>query len=128
MAQKKVRSKKNTSRKAVPNRLRYDTSRLGSSTLTSEPLRPIQIHSLPAKQTLNVLGLGYALGAVRFALVLVISVLGLFGYASEAVSLLESVHFTFSLTPLGIIAGLLETTLWGFLMGLLFGWVYNRFI
>lgn len=128
MAQKKVRFQKKTSRKAAQKMARYDTSRLGSSTLTSEPLRPIQIHSLPAKQTLSVLGLGYALGAVRFAVVLVISILGLLGYASEAVSLLTSLHFTFSLTPLGIISGLVETTLWGFIMGLLFGWAYNRFV
>ncbi len=124
MATKKRVNKKNF---LVTKKL-YDTSRLASSELINEPLHPIQIHSLPGKQTLNVLGFGYAFALLRVGLVLVVSVLGLSGYASGAVSLLETLHFTFSLTAAGIVAGLAETALWGFLMGMLFAWVYNRFV
>ncbi len=114
--------------KVVQTKKMYDTSRVGSSDLLNEPLHPIQIHSLPAKQTLNVLGLGYAFALLRVAVVLGVSVLGLLGYAQGAVSLLETLQFTFSLTAAGIIAGLAETALWGFLMGMLFAWIYNRFV
>ncbi len=124
MATKKVVKK---SRKVFTTKM-YDTSRVGSRDLLQEPLHPIQIHSLPAKQTLNVLGLGYAFALLRVVVVLVVGVLGLLGYAQGAVSLLETVHFTFSLTVAGIIAGLAETALWGFLMGMLFAWIYNRFV
>ncbi len=123
MAIKKRANKKNL----LATKKLYDTSRVASSDLINEPLHPIQIHSLPAKQTLNVRGLGYAFALLRVAVVLVVSVLGLFGYAQGAVSLLETLHFTFSLTAAGIIAGLAETALWGFLMGMLFAWIYNRF-
>ena len=88
---------------------------------------PIQIHALPGRMKVNSLALGYALGAVRVAVLLVVSVFGFFGYAEGAVSLVESLHFTFSLSVFGILAGLVETMLWGFLMGLLLGWTYNLF-
>jgi len=124
MATKKV-AKKN---KVVPTKEIYDTSRLASPHLLNEPLHPIQIHSLPGRQTLNVLGLGYAFAILRVGVVLVVSVFGLLGYASGAVSLLETLHFTFSLAAAGIVAGLAETALWGFLMGMLFAWIYNKFV
>ncbi|MBI4152003.1 hypothetical protein HY496_03460 [Candidatus Woesearchaeota archaeon] len=117
-----TRTKKTRKKKPA---LGYKTDHLVSRELLSEPLRPIQIHSLPAKQSLNVLGLGYTVAVVRVVFVLLVSLLGSLGYMQEAVSVVASLHFTFSLTPLGILAGLAETALWGFLMGLLFGWVYN---
>ncbi|MBI4152234.1 hypothetical protein HY495_00860 [Candidatus Woesearchaeota archaeon] len=125
---KQVSGKKKLVQKArASGKKNYDLSQLGSRDLLSEPVRPIQIHALPGRMKMNSLALGYALGAVRAVVLLVISVLGLLGYAEGAVSFAESLHITFSLSLFGILAGLVETMLWGFLMGLLLGWVYNLF-
>ena len=107
---------------------KYSTMHLASRDLLAQPLSPIQIHSRPGTLTLSALWLGYAFALIRAVVVLVVAVLGKLGFAAGAVSLVESIHFTFSLTPAGIVAGMAETALWGFLGGLLFSWIYNKFV
>lgn len=78
-------------------------------------------------ERLNSLALGYA-GAIISALCMLL--LGIFGYINfymGAVSMMQQWHMFFSVTPLGIITGMIEAAIIGFIFAYAFGWVYNKF-
>jgi len=49
------------------------------------------------------------------------------GYLKETVSMMEGIYPYYSVTPMGSIAGLVWGFVDGFMVGLIFGWLYNRF-
>ena len=118
MAKKKsVKSPRNTRRITKKPR---KTSVRKNITATSIKIEPVT-------KRLNPFALGYAFGIIRVLVVLLVSVLAKFGKATDFLNILQKVHFFYSLTPRGIIAGLAETAIWGLLMGFVLGWVYNKF-
>jgi len=77
---------------------------------------------------LNALAAGYA-GAVISALaILLLALLGKLGFYMGAVKFLEEVHMFFSLSLVGIIGGVIEAAVFGFVFTYIFVWFYNRFV
>ncbi|MBI2548204.1 hypothetical protein HYW21_02535 [Candidatus Woesearchaeota archaeon] len=79
-------------------------------------------------EKINSLGLGYA-GAILAALtVLLLGIGGNIGVYTEAAEIMESQHMFFSLTIQGVITGMIEAAIFGFVGLYLLGWLYNLFI
>ena len=78
------------------------------------------------KFELNALKLGYT-GAILSAVCMLL--LGIFGnlgiYASAAQQMMNW-HMFFDLSLLGIITGIIEAAVHGFIAGYLIAWVYNK--
>lgn len=76
---------------------------------------------------LNALALGYT-GAILSAIcMLILGILGYLGVYMGAVEAMQQWHIFFALTPLGIIAGMIEAAIIGFVTLYLFGLIYNLF-
>lgn len=80
------------------------------------------------KHTLNEKALG-----ISFALVsaLCMLILGIFGYLeiyTNAVNSMSQWHIFFSISVVGIIAGILEAAVISFILGWLIARIYNKFI
>jgi len=56
-----------------------------------------------------------------------LGVLGNLGIYTGAVGQMQGWHMFFSLSVGGIIAGMAEAAVWGFVLGFVFAWLYNRF-
>jgi len=79
------------------------------------------------KTKLNPLALGYA-GAILSALcMLLLGILGNFGLYTGAVGMMQKWHMLFSLSIGGIIAGIVEAGIIGFIFAYVFGLIYNKF-
>lgn len=76
---------------------------------------------------LNALALGYASAIVSAFAILVLWVLGNVGIYRGAVRMVEDWQLAFSLTLGGLIAGMIEAAVVGFIFAYLFGLLYNRF-
>lgn len=77
---------------------------------------------------LNVLALGYA-GAIASGLgMLVLGIAGNIGIYEGAVKMMEQWHMFFSLSIGGIIAGMIEAAIIGFISAYVFGWIYNKML
>lgn len=72
--------------------------------------------------------MGFALGIVSAVSMLVLGILGNIGIYTGAVQMMTQWHMFFSLSPVGIISGVVEAAIISFVLGYAFGWVYNRFI
>jgi hypothetical protein len=59
---------------------------------------------------------------------LILSFLGIAGYAKSALKIMETFHIWFSLSFIGIIAGILEAGIFGFVSGAIIAFLYNKFI
>jgi hypothetical protein len=79
-------------------------------------------------EELNALALGYAAAIVSASVMLLLGILGNLGVYMGAVQMMMDMHAFFSLGPVGIIAGMVEAAVVGFVLGYAFGWVYNRFV
>lgn len=79
-------------------------------------------------EELNALALGYAAGVVSAAVMLLLGILGNAGVYMGAVQMMQDMHLFFSLSIVGIIAGMLETAVVGFVLGYALGLVYNMFV
>ena len=75
---------------------------------------------------LNPLAFGTASGAVLGLGMLVFSLIAGTGRAAEAEQWMEAMHAFYGLNPLGVIAGIIESALFGFAMGAPLAWTYNR--
>ncbi len=76
---------------------------------------------------LNALAFGFA-GAIVAALsMLILGIFGNMGIYTGAVEMMRQWHMFFSLTPVGIIAGMAEAAVISFVLLYGFGWVYNKF-
>lgn len=71
---------------------------------------------------------GYAVAIVSALSVLVCSVIGLLGKGAGMIDLMGVILFSYSLKPLGIIAGMAEAAIWGLIGGFLVSWLYNKFV
>ncbi len=76
---------------------------------------------------LNELSLGYSLAAVSAAGMFALGVLGYTGMYSGMVNMMMQWHMYFDVSPFGIIAGMLEGAVWGFIAGYAIAWTYNKF-
>ncbi len=79
-------------------------------------------------EKLNALALGYAAAIISALCMLLLGVLGNIGIYTGAVQMMQQWHMFFSLSILGIITGMIEVAIIGFVFGYLFGWFYNRFV
>lgn len=78
-------------------------------------------------QKLNSLALGYAVGILSGLCMLLLGILGTLGIYSGAAEMMQQWHMLFSLSVFGIITGIIEAAIIGFLAGYALAWVYNKF-
>jgi len=78
-------------------------------------------------QRLNALALGYAAAIVSAIGMLLLGIFGNLGTYTFAVEQMMKWHMFFSLSIGGIIAGMIEAAVWGFIIAFIFGWIYNKF-
>ena len=78
-------------------------------------------------EKLNPLALGYAIAIVSAAFMLLLGILGNIGIYTGAVNMMQQWHMFFSLSIGGIVAGMIEATVIGFVFAYAFGWLYNKF-
>ncbi|MEN8142627.1 MAG: hypothetical protein ABFQ82_03395 [Thermodesulfobacteriota bacterium] len=57
---------------------------------------------------------------------LVLGIFGNIGIYTGAVEMMSQWHMFFTLTPLGILTGMVEAAVISFVLIYLFGWIYNR--
>lgn len=76
---------------------------------------------------LNELALGYSGAIVSAAGMLLLSVLGKLGVYTDAVEAMQKWHMFYSLTIVGVIAGMIEAAVIGFVWLYATAWVYNKF-
>lgn len=76
---------------------------------------------------LNVLAFGAAWAVVIALAMLVFGLWAMTGHAEAAEAWMESVHVFYAPTGVGVVAGVLETAAFGFVMGAPIAWAYNRF-
>ena len=77
-------------------------------------------------QKLNILALGYAGAIISAACMLLLGILGNLGLYIRAVEMMQQWHMFFSLSVVGIVAGMIEAAIITFIVLYLFGLVYNR--
>ncbi len=78
-------------------------------------------------EKLNELALGYAGGIVSALAMLLMGVFGNFGIYSGMANMMQEGHMFFSLTPTGIILGIIEAGIIGFVFGYAIALAYNKF-
>jgi hypothetical protein len=79
-------------------------------------------------EELNPLALGYAGAIVSAAVMLLLGIFGNIGIYTGAVEMMQQWHMFFSPSFGGIIAGIIEGTVIGFVASYAFGWLYNKFV
>ena len=79
------------------------------------------------EKKINPLALGYAAAIISTVGMLLLGILGNLDFYTGAVQIMQEWHIFFSLSTSGIILGMIEAAVGGFLLGFTFGWVYNRF-
>lgn len=77
---------------------------------------------------LNSFALGISSAIVAALSMLVLGIFGNIGIYTGAVKMMEQWHMFFSLTPLGIIAGMTEAAVITFISFYLFGVIYNKIL
>ena len=79
-------------------------------------------------EKLNALALGYAGAIISAVGMLLLGLLGGMGLYMGAVGMMSQGHMFFSLSVVGIITGMVEAAIIGFVFLYAFGWVYNKFV
>ena len=77
---------------------------------------------------INALSLGFALAVLYAACMLVVAVCAKLGVYKKAAEMLQQFHIYFTLSTRGIILGMIEGGVWGFILGLAAGLLYNAFL
>ena len=77
---------------------------------------------------MNQLALGYAAAILSAICMLLLGLLGNIGIYTGAVEMMQQWHMLFSLSIGGIITGIIEAAIIGFVCGYAFGWLYNKFV
>ena len=72
-------------------------------------------------------GLGMAIALLSALCMLLISLLGLGGYAADAVTNMQAYHIGYDLTAGGIIVGIVEAVIAGYVIGWLTATFYNKY-
>jgi len=76
---------------------------------------------------LNPLALAYTLSLLCPLILLTITLIAKFTpYLWGAVNILQNFFFTYNLNPFNIITGMAETAIQGIILGLAFGYLYNK--
>lgn len=83
---------------------------------------------LKITEKLNELALGYAGSIVSIVGMLLLGTLGNMGLYSGAAQMMGQGHMFFSLSIAGIITGMIEAAIIGFIALYALGWVYNKFV
>ncbi len=78
-------------------------------------------------EKLNELALGYAGAIVSAVGMLLLGIGGNAGFYAGAAQQMMGMHMFFSLSPLGIITGMIEAAVIGFVFAYAFALVYNKF-
>jgi hypothetical protein len=78
------------------------------------------------KEELNSFAFGTAAAIVAAISMLVLSVVGKYGIYSGAVEMMTRWHMFYSLTPIGIITGMVEAAVISFIFFYLFAWIYSK--
>ncbi|PIO07351.1 hypothetical protein COU59_03425 [Candidatus Pacearchaeota archaeon CG10_big_fil_rev_8_21_14_0_10_34_12] len=78
-------------------------------------------------QKFNELALAYSLAIVSAAGMLLAGIFGYTGFYGGMVNIMMQGHMYFRISPFGIITGMIEAAAWGFILGYLIAWVYNKF-
>ncbi len=76
---------------------------------------------------LNPTALGISLGILAGLMMVVLSIVGLLGFAADAVRVMAAFHIGYSLTAFGILAGIIEGAAGSFVFGYLIAVFYNKF-
>ena len=79
-------------------------------------------------EKLNSLALGTSAALVAGLSMLILGILGNIGFYMGAVEMASQWHMFFSLTPVGILTGMIEGAIVSFVFFYIFGWIYNKFI
>lgn len=79
-------------------------------------------------EKLNSLAFGAAAAIVAALSMLILGIFGNIGVYQGAVGMMTQWHMFFTLTPLGIITGMIEAAVISFVSFYIFGWVYNKFV
>lgn len=76
---------------------------------------------------LNAKALGYSLAVLSGLWMLLLGILGNLGVYLGGVELMQQMHLFFSLSIGGVIAGIVEGSIFGFVGGWLIAYFYNKF-
>jgi len=79
-------------------------------------------------QKLNKLALGYSLAIISAVCMFLLGIAGYLGIYSGMVNIMMQGHMYFSISPFGIITGMIEAAVWSFIVGYVIALVYNKFI
>lgn len=74
---------------------------------------------------LNPVAFGVSFAAISAIIMFIIGILGLLGVYLDAVNQMMAWHLFFSLTPIGIIMGMVESAVTSFGLGFIFAYFYN---
>ena len=75
---------------------------------------------------LNELAFGYAAAIISSISMLLLGILGNMGIYIGAVDMMQNWHMFFSLSIGGIITGIIEAAVIGFVFAYAFAWIYNK--
>lgn len=78
-------------------------------------------------QKLSAKALGYSFGILFGLCMLLLGILGNLGVYLGGVEAMQKMHFFFSLSIGGVIAGIVEAAIFGFVIGWLIAYFYNMF-
>lgn len=81
-----------------------------------------------AKFELNAKALGYASAILAGLCMLLLGILGNLGIYVSAAEQMQKWHMFFSLSIGGIITGIIEASIIGFIAGYVFALIYNKFV
>ncbi|MDP2666668.1 MAG: DUF5676 family membrane protein [Candidatus Diapherotrites archaeon] len=76
---------------------------------------------------LNVMALGLAGAGVSALSMLVLGIIGNWGMYGGMAQMMMQSHMFFTLSPIGILFGIIEAGIMGFLFGYVIAFIYNRF-
>jgi len=79
-------------------------------------------------EKLNALAFGYAGAIISVVGMLLLGVLGNLGLFPNVVEAMMRWHLFFSLSVIGIIAGIVEAAIFNFVVLYIFAWLYNEFV
>ena len=119
-----------TARKVV-RRVKTKTVRKAvrkSSKKSSPKVASIRLSSLSVKSLCNPCALGGSLAIVGGITSFIISALGFLGHAQGLNDHLGSILFMYGLTVAGAIGGIVELAVYGYVIGYVLAWCYNKIL
>jgi hypothetical protein len=79
-------------------------------------------------EKLNSFAFGVSAAIVAALSMLILGIMGNIGIYRGALEMMTQWHMFFSLTPFGILTGMIEAAVISFLLFYIFAWVYNKFV